>query len=122
MAEPWAVRESSDQGDENEEVLFAAIGRAISKWEELEEDLADLFSLLVGSKELVHDPSNPASRVYGKVPNFSALAEMLDAAAEAFFENNYAPALAKEFKDVLKSCRGFAARRNEIAAIVTNED
>lgn len=87
MANPWDVQPLAGPGDQREETLYAAVGRALSRWEELEEDLADLFAGFVGSKERVHDSNNPACRAYGSIPNFNSRADMLSAAADAFFEN-----------------------------------
>jgi hypothetical protein len=115
MSNPWDIRGPSPTGDESEEAMFVAVGRALSNWEHLEEDLADLFSFLVGSQELVHDAGDPASRVYGVVPTFNIRADMLDAAANVFFMNNPSAMLQREYKDSIAQCRRYAARRNEIA-------
>ena len=115
MNNPWDVQAPAGHGDQQEETLYAAVGRALSRWEELEEDLADLFAGFVGAKQRVHDSNNPACRAYGSIPNFSTRADMLNAAADAFFANIDRPALKANYKEVIKQCRGFAARRNEIA-------
>ena len=115
MNAPWEVKPPSDDGDREIDVLYAAVGRALSRWEELEEDLADLFSGLVGSTAGVHDFSNPACRAYGSIPNFNTRADMLSAAAAAFFENVDRPHLESSYNELIKLCRRFAARRNDIA-------
>jgi hypothetical protein len=115
MGNRWDVQGLASHGDQSEEVLYAAVGRALSLWEELEEDLADLFAGFVGSEKRVHSSSNPACRAYGSIPNFSSRADMLSAAAEAFFENFSHPALRSRYRETIKQCREFSARRNEIA-------
>jgi hypothetical protein len=112
---PWDVQAFGGQGDPEANTLFASVGRALSRWEELEEDLADLFSGIVGSMQRVHDSTNPACRAYGSIPTFSVRADMLIAAADAFFANCNQPELKIALQSLVKECRGFAARRNDIA-------
>jgi hypothetical protein len=47
---------------------------------------------------------------------------MLDAAAEAYFYNNPNPQLQSGFDDILRSYRGLAGRRNDIAHGRTGQD
>lgn len=128
---PWDIRSASKGSDTSNE-LYMAVGRALSAWEGVENALADAFTLLIGAREIV-PPVVPAVRAYGAVAGFSGRADMLQAAAEGFFEwiprgaphedhklTEYRKKLSDEFGDLLDEARGFALRRNEIAhGIVT---
>jgi hypothetical protein len=111
----WDVHRFGGQGDAEADTLFASVGRALSRWEELEEDLADLFAGIVGSRQRVHDSTNPACRAYGSIPTFNMRVDMLVAAADAFFATWNQPGLHDAFQSLIRECRGFAARRNDIA-------
>jgi hypothetical protein len=115
MPNPGDNHTPSLLGDETEDTLYAAVGRALSRWEELEEDLADLFTCFMGSEEVVHDPRHPACRVYGSVPGFTTRADMLEAAAGAFFEKYNHPEIRRRCEEAIKQCRKLSARRNDIA-------
>jgi hypothetical protein len=123
---PWKVLWPEDRGatkgDSDRDTLLAAVGFALSTWEMLEEELAQLFAALIGAKW-----GGPAVRAYGSVNNFYGRAEMLAAAAEAFF---YEATIGRikiagpdrliaesqpQVQDLMKHCREFAGRRNEIA-------
>jgi hypothetical protein len=78
---PWDRPPSASKGDVSDMITFAAVGRAITAWEEFEHNFAYLFSRFIGTNidELV------ASRAYGAVLTFKGRSEMVEAAAEAFF-------------------------------------
>ena len=82
--DPWRVLWPNDRGattgDPDRHATDEAVGFALSKWEELEEELARLFAQLVGAKW-----ADPAARAYGSINNFYAPADTLNATAEAFF-------------------------------------
>ncbi|MBR1142291.1 hypothetical protein [Bradyrhizobium sp. AUGA SZCCT0431] len=123
---PWKVLWPGDRGatkgDSERDTLLAAVGFALSTWEMMEEELALLFSELIGAKW-----GGPAVRAYGSVSNFYGRADMLSAAAEAFFyeattgrikiagPDREVAHTQPEFGDLMKHCRQFSARRNDIA-------
>jgi hypothetical protein len=117
----WPGDRGATKGDSTRETLHAAVGFALSKWEELEDELAKTFTELVGARW-----GEPAVRAYGSVNNFHGRADMLDAAADAFFYfATYRKKIAGpdaliaktkvEYDSLIKYCRNFAGRRNEIA-------
>jgi hypothetical protein len=113
----WDILPTPEKGDTTHAELYTAVGHALTQWENLEEELAELFSVLVGAPEMAPG-RGPAISAYGSVSNFNVRANMLKAAAEVFF-GQYPPEIAgpiKEgFDDLMKSCVQFAARRNDIA-------
>ena len=48
----WEVLPTPKRGDKAAETTYAAVGDALTQWEKLEEELAELFSILVGAPEL----------------------------------------------------------------------
>ena len=124
---PWDVAKVAAEGDQSEEVTFAAVGRALTKWELLEQKLAWIFRVCV-----TDDAGNmglAASRAFGASIAHQGRAAMLSAAAEAFFGGAMEIAKARanpdeverlvklkaDFKEMLKLAGKYAPRRNEIA-------
>src|SRR4051812_21149847 len=81
---PWGVlwpgERGATKGDVDSDALHAAVGFALSRWEELEDELARLFCELIGARW-----GQPAVRAFGTVPNSRNRIDMLDEAATAFF-------------------------------------
>ena len=50
MENPWDVRPKSEMGDRDPNVLFAAIGQALTEWENVESSLAELFAVFVSAR------------------------------------------------------------------------
>jgi hypothetical protein len=83
----------------------------------VEERLSELFAFFVGAVDgNSFDAAEPAIRAYGSVVSFGGRADMIAAAAEAYFHARPTTPLSAEVKKMLDGpCRGFASRRNEIA-------
>ena len=111
QAQPWDMPPYPKYGDGKDEITFVAIGRALTAWENFEIEMSDLFAKFLGVRS---DPL-PASRAYGSVLTFRGRADMVQAAADAYFFTTPEPTIAAEVSEVLKQARGFSARRNEIA-------
>jgi len=105
------------RGDESPEVIYQAVGAALTAWEGAEARLARIFALIVGT-----DAHNvPAHRAYGSVASFNGRQDLLIAAVEGFmgalpnkkardrYELAHANVLA-----LAKRMKEFSARRNEI--------
>lgn len=89
----------------------AAVGEALTMWEQLETTFAFLFSALVSGS-----PSNTvALRAYGAVRTFEGRAEMLKEAGFAYFGAYSAPEGEAALKNLLRAAREFGSRRNDIA-------
>jgi hypothetical protein len=115
MSNPWDAPPSAPlrPGVKNEDELFVAVGRALSQWEGLEAETGGIYAALTtGPSERYLAPAN---RAFGTVTNTGARAEMIAHAAEAFFHSHPTKEIEAELKDILKSYRGWAARRNDIA-------
>jgi hypothetical protein len=112
MASPWDISPPPTIGDASEDITFAAVGRALTRWEEFEVMFASLFSTLVSTD----DNTAAAIRAYGSVITFRGRAEMVRAAAEVHFRLFPNEALWKTFKTFVNQLTGHASpRRNEIA-------
>jgi hypothetical protein len=121
MSQPWDVPPAPANGDSHEDVITRAVGRALTSWEYIEEELANIFAIFVNA-DMSDLERAPAFRAYGSVPTARGRADMLDAAAEAYFYNNPNPQLQSGFDDILRSYRGLAGRRNDIAHGRTGQD
>jgi hypothetical protein len=104
-------------GDESAEVTYAAVGKALSRWESADFRMAGLFSVLIGIPSPV-----PAIRAYGAVATFQVRQQMVRAAADSFFNNRPNQELRQKVEDIFKRHMNDAAvRRAEIAhGIVIN--
>jgi hypothetical protein len=78
---PWDVPPPPVRGDADKEVLFAAVGKALSSWETLEGRLALIFGHLVSPK----GDDLPALRAYGALLTSHGRCELLLGAAEGAF-------------------------------------
>jgi hypothetical protein len=116
LPKPWDAPPPPQSGDAAEEITFTAVGRAISAWEGLEAALALVFAGFMASGN-----SFPAERAYGAVLTFRGRAEMIEAAAQAYFFERPDADLEKELNGCLEAAKGFSPRRNEIAHGVVRE-
>jgi len=114
MAElnPWDRLPKPERGARTKSELYTAVGASLSQWERTEESLAEIFSFFVGGDLL---DMSPAIRAYGSVVSFSSRADMLDAAATAYFYRKPNTDVERQFGALLKQCRQFSGRRNDIA-------
>jgi hypothetical protein len=116
MANPWDMLPVSPTGDFDEKHLFECVGRALSEWEQVEAGCAEIFAALVMSpKKKTH--LAPAIRAYGTIVSFRGRAEMIRAAADAYFltRKQKAQSFQNQLDNLMKQYQGFANRRNEIA-------
>jgi hypothetical protein len=108
---PWDPPPPPKTGDPRADITFIAIGRALTAREHFEESMAFLFAKFLGLK----GNQLPAKRAYGSILTFRSRAEMVEAAAEAYFFTDPEARLQKEVIGLINAARGFAPRRNEIA-------
>lgn len=122
---PWDQR-LAKIGDRSQRTTFAAVGKALSRWTQLELSLARLFAAMVSSpRELI-----AAALAFGSVRTFEGRAEMLSSAALWFFAHQEAlsattthPVISvnaikqhsASFNSLIKSANQLVGRRNEIA-------
>lgn len=114
MPNPWDVPPYAQSGESKPDPIYLAIGYSLSTWEFLEEALASLFAFLVG-KGRTYPETSAAMRAYGSIVSFNSRAEMIGAAAKGFFQEHEIKDQEPEFREILKKCNGWAARRNDIA-------
>ena len=110
QAKPWDLLSKPRNGDQNENITFLSVGKAMSQWEFFEAYLGLIYGQLVGDVS----ETSPAMRAYGVVSSFSTRLEMIDQAAKAHFFA-FPDDVALLLKDLLESAKRFSARRNEIA-------
>jgi hypothetical protein len=115
MANPWDVPKPEPLGDRDENVLYAAVGRALSQWETVETACARIYAFLIGAPtdELT---ISPALRSFGIVNSFPTRCEMITTAGKAYFHLH--PEVAnyeKWINEALSDAKEFSNRRNEIA-------
>jgi hypothetical protein len=112
----------SKEGDLSEAVLFTAVGQCLSRWEELEVNIATLFAVVTGSMDQWH--YGPAIRAFGVVNSAPTRRDMILQAAEAFFtqlKHEDASKLFAEVKGALNYYVGWSGRRNDVAHGVVTE-
>jgi hypothetical protein len=114
MSQPWDIPSTPATGDTHEDAISLAVGRALTSWEFVEEELAQIFAILVNA-DMSDLERAPAVRAYGSIMTARGRAEMLEAAGIAYFYNNPKDQVESEFSSVLQHYRGFSARRNDIA-------
>ena len=118
MPKPWDIPPRPTTYDKDSEVLFAAVGAALSAWQYVEDGIASIFQLVLDAAPkggAYLNSMSPAERAYGSIVSFDGRAGMVEAAAEAFFDENKSPNLHARLGKLLKVCRGWSSRRNEIA-------
>ena len=104
---PWNPRPRSATGDADPTLLFQHVGMALTRWENLETELAELFDLLVESK------TRAGFSAYTTVVSSKSRGEMIEAATGRFFAKQ--PERKQHTRDLLMRVTKFSARRNEIA-------
>ncbi len=85
MPNPWDIPYSPmfKDGDDTDTEVFCAVGKCLSRWEDLESEISTLFAVLTGSMDQWH--YGPAIRAFGVVNSIPTRADMIRKAAEAFF-------------------------------------
>jgi hypothetical protein len=112
MPNPWDVPPHTSTPNKDLTELHAAMGRCLTTWELVENDIAEIFAVFTGSNA---PGSQPAIRAYGTIISFMSRAQMVEAAADAYFHLNPDQALSDEFWDIMKAAKGWAGRRNDVA-------
>src|SRR5437868_3763424 len=110
MSNAWDVPPFPSHGDAQDDTTYAAVGRFMSAWEELEVTLSHLHAALV---KRPFDAE--ALWGYGDGRIFADRLKILEAAADGFARAKPDQALEGDFCSLLRSVRGFADRRNDIA-------
>lgn len=106
----WKRPAPGDQGDATEDAIYLAVGRALSRWELVDNFMARLFATLVNS------PSQASARAFGSVVSPQGRREMVENAGEIYFDDpNRHKHDAGVLGKLLKNYGEAASRRNDIA-------
>src|SRR5262245_43821723 len=108
MADPWEIPLPL-MADEDDSILYEALGRAIVRWERIEHGLSIMYAFFDGG------PRYQAMRAYGGGNIFRLRLDGLLRVASAWFVRSCNQELEGEFDRVIAACRGFSDRRNEFA-------
>jgi hypothetical protein len=115
MNQPWDIRPGARWADRDPKELFAAIGEALTEWENVEAALASLFAVFVSARKNASFWS-PAIQAYGSIASFKSRCDMIRIAADAYFSTRKSITdTKKHFKELLDLAGNYSARRNEIA-------
>jgi hypothetical protein len=112
------IFDPSETGDPNEAGIFMAVGAALSRWEEMEDMLADMFNMF-GTDEKQSITSYSAQmglHMFGMIDSSSTRLKMLDVAASLYFAHwwNH-KAVRDPYAKLLGAVSHASHRRNEIA-------
>ena len=103
----WNVLRFDPNGDQGDDAIYRAVGRALSRWEEMEYECAHLYTALLQVR------GQAATRGYGLLAAFSARMPLLEAALAEFSFRDRQPFI--KFGATLNEIGNLAARRNDIA-------
>ncbi|MGC2414171.1 MAG: hypothetical protein WA459_15915 [Stellaceae bacterium] len=111
LSGPWDLPPFPDHGDTNADLTYAAVGRAMSEWEEVELYLARLYAAFLGIPpiEAIARPE------YTRVAVARERSRVIEEVAHAYFVRHPDQTLESEFETLICDARNFAARRNDIA-------
>jgi len=106
---PWDPLPWPKIGEASPETLYAAMGEALSNWEDFDATLGAVFAAFVS------DDPRPAERAYFAIRTFEGRLEMVRAASTAYFDARPNTQLQERLKELISSAKNFSERRNEIA-------
>ncbi len=108
---PWDIPPFPTHGDMWEQLTYAAVGRAMSRWEAVEVEFAQLYALLCGGDRF----DETLSQEYGEKDNFRARLIGLNARVCRYFIAHPDQRFEAKMRRVLADAGNFSARRNDIA-------
>ena len=107
----WDIPPYPGYGDKDANVTYAAVGRALSTWEELETNLAVLYARFLGVS-----PKEATSRSeYANAGTFRGRSNQVREAACLFFVRHSSQHLEGYFDNLISELTKVADRRNDIA-------
>jgi hypothetical protein len=113
MSNPWDERPWAETGNKTETEIFAAVGRASSHWELVEQAIASLFTVVtVGT---YYAPTAPTIRAYSSIASSHNRVQMVRAAVESWLHEWKDFEFGAEVLAILNECSGWAGRRNDMA-------
>jgi hypothetical protein len=106
----WNRPPNENQGDPTGQVIYTAVGFALTNWEMAEEQLAGLYLRLVDVPEASYDP---VRRAYGSIESNSGRRKAIEAAAEAFFGTHWDNGVVRRAFSIVTEAVGWASRRRD---------
>jgi hypothetical protein len=111
MTNPWDRQPFPSKGDDNQDILYAAVGRVISQWENVELGLSHLYAIFIGQPFTV----GIYAQYYEPSKTFMTRLAAVERQSERFFQKAPNQAIEGEFSDLVKRVNGFSERRHEVA-------
>jgi hypothetical protein len=117
---PFDRMPTLDRGSDTEEEVWLAVGKALTRWEQAETQIAWVFNDLMQPPPGRPEIHEPGARAYAAVITSNGRLDMLQAASDAYFDpdlglepaNRYAQ---RVLNHLIKIARKLGTRRNEIA-------
>ncbi len=113
MPNPWDERPWAEIGNKSETEIFAAVGKASSHWELVEQAIASLFTFV--TVNTYYAPTAPTIRAYSSVASSHNRIQMVRAALESWLHEWKHFEFGAQVLGLLHECSGWAGRRNDIA-------
>ena len=111
MSHPWDRPPFPRTGNKSQRALFAAMGRALNAWEEVEIASAHLYAAFIAGDRF----DSKANHAYGAETNFNQRSAGLQRAADKYFIEQPSQPIEGEFCRLMRIIIGYSARRNDIA-------
>ena len=111
MCDPWDRPPIPPSGDPHEDITYRAVGRFLSRWENIESELSHLYAIFIGKyfKPEAYDEYYDKSKTFGMRMN------TLKKAASKFFVQRPSQIDEGDFSNLVDRVSGFGDRRHEIA-------
>ena len=100
------------QGDPTVDPVYAAVGRALSQWEKLEQRLATLFIVVTRASD---SSNNAVRRAYGAIENGTLRRKAIIAAAEVHFGASWQPHVEEAYNKLIDAVSRASKLRDDIA-------
>jgi hypothetical protein len=107
----WDIPPFPEHGDVSADLTYAAVGRAMSEWEELELYLARLYAKFLK----IHPIRAIAVTEYRNAAIFRVRANVIEKAADKYFVSHPDQEREADFQQLLGDIRQLSNRRNDIA-------
>jgi len=113
MAEtnPWDRPPLARQGNRSNRALFESIGRTLNAWEQIEVELAHLYSALITGDEF----DMPSNLAYGMPHTIQQRFAALQRAAKSHWARHPSQEIEGEFERLSDMVNRYSQRRNDIA-------
>jgi hypothetical protein len=109
----WSRPAAKAKGDATVDPVYRAVGRALSQWEMLEQNLANLFLVVC---ECPNHSANPVRRAFGAIENGTLRRAAIREAAMCHFGQHWdIPAVQKSFGALIEAVSFASKRRDDIA-------